>query len=253
MNTMNGRMMTMKGQQQHDGLPYEEMGYCPPPNRKLPPVPGQHSNYNTIDRIKNGRANTELKVIMVVSGWDLTVLTGVPLTSPLYQLNGNTQTSGLHSQRVKHVYDMVNSILIEHACLNFCPNICTLNANQQTFWRVHSHIRDFIYMLRFHNNCFGRFLPVFCSAPKLTGQKKLGTLAPGNRADGGANGPQYDEIPYGDVPPPQTQMLNGHSGKGQLPDVPAEYSQVPNIPARQGMKSDDRRTSARSRQWRSRG
>jgi hypothetical protein len=56
MNTMNGRMLTMKQQQQqHDGLPYEEMGYCPPPNRKLPPVPGQHSNYNTIDRIKNGR------------------------------------------------------------------------------------------------------------------------------------------------------------------------------------------------------
>jgi hypothetical protein len=49
MNT-NGRMMTVK----RDGLPYEEMGYCPPPNRKLPPVPGQHSNYNTIDRIKNG-------------------------------------------------------------------------------------------------------------------------------------------------------------------------------------------------------
>nr|XP_040576477.1 Down syndrome cell adhesion molecule-like protein Dscam2 isoform X20 [Lepeophtheirus salmonis] len=50
MNTMNARMMTTK----RDGLPYEEMGYCPPPNRKLPPVPGQHSNYNTIDRIKNG-------------------------------------------------------------------------------------------------------------------------------------------------------------------------------------------------------
>ena len=52
MNTMNpNRMMTVK----RDGLPYEEMGYCPPPNRKLPPVPGQHSNYNTIDRIKNGK------------------------------------------------------------------------------------------------------------------------------------------------------------------------------------------------------
>ena len=25
------------------------------PHRKLPPVPGQHSNYNTIDRLKNGR------------------------------------------------------------------------------------------------------------------------------------------------------------------------------------------------------
>ena len=46
-------MMTVK----RDGLPYEEMGYCPPPNRKLPPVPGQHSNYNTIDRIKNGKTS----------------------------------------------------------------------------------------------------------------------------------------------------------------------------------------------------
>ena len=53
MNTMQGRMMTVK----RDGLPYEEMGYCPPPNRKLPPVPGQHSNYNTIDRIKNGKSS----------------------------------------------------------------------------------------------------------------------------------------------------------------------------------------------------
>ena len=52
MNTMNpNRMMTVK----RDGLPYEEMAYCPPPNRKLPPVPGQHSNFNTIDRIKNGK------------------------------------------------------------------------------------------------------------------------------------------------------------------------------------------------------
>ena len=29
MNTMNGRMVTMR----KDGLPYEEMGYVPPPNR----------------------------------------------------------------------------------------------------------------------------------------------------------------------------------------------------------------------------
>ena len=51
-------MMTMK----HEGLPYEEMAYCPPPNRKLPPVPGQHSNYNTIDRLKNGMClKTNLK------------------------------------------------------------------------------------------------------------------------------------------------------------------------------------------------
>ena len=53
--------------------------------------------------------------------------------------------------------------------------------------------------------------------------------------------PQYDEIPYGDVGPPgvgpQAQgqgFVDGHSGKGQLPQVPAEYSQVPNIPQRQG-------------------
>ena len=55
----NGHMMTVK----RDGLPYEEMGYCPPPNRKLPPVPGQHSNYNTIDRLKNG------KIFFVISSF----------------------------------------------------------------------------------------------------------------------------------------------------------------------------------------
>ena len=42
----------------------------------------------------------------------------------------------------------------------------------------------------------------------------------GGQGDGGANGVQYDEIPYGDVGP-------GPSGKGQLPEVPVEYSQVP--------------------------
>ena len=49
----------------------------------------------------------------------------------------------------------------------------------------------------------------------------------GGQGDGGANGVQYDEIPYGDVGP-------GPSGKGNLPEVPAEYSQVPQIPQRQG-------------------
>ena len=43
--------------------------------------------------------------------------------------------------------------------------------------------------------------------------------------------PQYDEIPYGDVGP------QGHSGKGQLPQVPAEYAQVPGVPQRQGTLS----------------
>lgn len=32
---------------------HEELGYIPPPNRKLPPVPG--TNYNTCDRIKRGK------------------------------------------------------------------------------------------------------------------------------------------------------------------------------------------------------
>ena len=40
--------------------------------------------------------------------------------------------------------------------------------------------------------------------------------------------PQYDEIPYGDVGD------IGHSGKGQLPQVPADYSEVPSVPQRQG-------------------
>ena len=45
--------------------------------------------------------------------------------------------------------------------------------------------------------------------------------------------PQYDEIPYGDVGLPGVGPP-GHSGKGQLPQVPAEYSQVPGVPQRQG-------------------
>ena len=64
-----------------DGLPYDEMGYVPPPNRlptggppsllklkcrnvyrKLPPVPGTNSNYNTIDRIKKGEAEDRADV-----------------------------------------------------------------------------------------------------------------------------------------------------------------------------------------------
>lgn len=28
--------------------------------------------------------------------------------------------------------------------------------------------------------------------------------------------------------------MQGHSGKGQLPEVPNEYSQVPQVPQRQG-------------------
>ena len=52
----------------------------------------------------------------------------------------------------------------------------------------------------------------------------------GGQGDGGAHGVQYDEIPYGDVGPGGP----GHSGKGNLPEVPVEYSQVPQIPQRQG-------------------
>ncbi len=46
--------------------------YCPPPNRKLPPVPGQHSNYNTIDRIKNGNILMFLSKLL----WELGRWTG---------------------------------------------------------------------------------------------------------------------------------------------------------------------------------
>ena len=35
---------------------HEELGYIPPPNRKLPPVPG--TNYNTCDRIKRGKKSS---------------------------------------------------------------------------------------------------------------------------------------------------------------------------------------------------
>ena len=45
-------------------------------------------------------------------------------------------------------------------------------------------------------------------------------------------GPQYDEIPYGDP-----AHLVG-SGRGMLPEVPAEYAQVPMIPARMGKTLD---------------
>ena len=78
MNTMrNGGVVTMR----KDGLPYDEMGYVPPPNRsptedhfsfmklkcgnvcrKLPPVPGTNSNYNTIDRIKKGEGEARTDV-----------------------------------------------------------------------------------------------------------------------------------------------------------------------------------------------
>merc|ERR1712106_215856 len=66
MNTMNGRMVTMR----KDGLPYEEMGYVPPPNRKLPPVPGTNSNYNTIDRIKKGKNGDVYAARTAYATWD---------------------------------------------------------------------------------------------------------------------------------------------------------------------------------------
>ena len=82
------------------------------------------------------------------------------------------------------------------------------------------------------------FLPVFdiCASSPLklhVGHKKqqqqngYSTWDPRKAKNGEV--PQYDEIPYGDVGP------GGHSGKGHLPEVPAEYSQVPQIPQRQGI------------------
>ncbi len=42
---------------------HEELGYIPPPNRKLPPVPG--TNYNTCDRIKRGKRFFFLSVLLM--------------------------------------------------------------------------------------------------------------------------------------------------------------------------------------------
>ena len=50
LNQAQGMGSTMKRGDMH-----EELGYIPPPNRKLPPVPG--SQYNTCDRIKRGKSS----------------------------------------------------------------------------------------------------------------------------------------------------------------------------------------------------
>ena len=74
-------------------------------------------------------------------------------------------------------------------------------------------------------------------------------------AEGGAYAAQYDEIPYGDVPPPNfdqaaaaaaSAAAAGHSGKGALPQVPSEYAQVPQIPARQGNSSSQQAAASGS-------
>lgn len=41
----------------------EELGYIPPPNRKLPPVP--NSQYNTCDRIKRGRSSRKTSFFLL--------------------------------------------------------------------------------------------------------------------------------------------------------------------------------------------
>jgi hypothetical protein len=43
----------------------DELGYIPPPNRKLPPVPG--TQYNTCDRIKRG--NYSIQSIFFISSF----------------------------------------------------------------------------------------------------------------------------------------------------------------------------------------
>lgn len=48
-NQASGGNATMK---RNGGDMRDELGYIPPPNRKLPPVPG--TQYNTCDRIKRG-------------------------------------------------------------------------------------------------------------------------------------------------------------------------------------------------------
>lgn len=40
----------------------DELGYIAPPNRKLPPVPGGPSSYNTCDRIKRGTVISKYQI-----------------------------------------------------------------------------------------------------------------------------------------------------------------------------------------------
>lgn len=44
----------------------DELGYIPPPNRKLPPVPG--TQYNTCDRIKRGKTFVFFKDLLSLFG-----------------------------------------------------------------------------------------------------------------------------------------------------------------------------------------
>ncbi len=77
----------------------------------------------------------------------------------------------------------------------------------------------------------------------------------------GEFGPQYDEIPYGDVAPgggdavarpvqnggaAVAEAQGNSSGKGKLPEVPSEYSQVPQVPARQGKEYELKKTGGES-------
>ena len=100
-----------------DGLPYEEMGYSgPPPNRclvpplvkwtmsvschytlfrKLPPVPGTNSNYNTIDRIKKGKCSDfvssfkdgmpKIKLFSLLSWYFICTQSGQTLMSIIFE------------------------------------------------------------------------------------------------------------------------------------------------------------------------
>lgn len=94
-------------------------------------------------------------------------------------------------------------------CCTFKPPLLTTKKPPQTKTKTPGRNKDFI-----SKSNFSTWDP-----------RKLGKAGGGDPL-----GPQYDEIPYGDVPPPHIAA----TGRGMLPEVPAEYSQVPMVPARQG-------------------
>ena len=94
----------------------------------------------------------------------------------------------------------------------------------------------YIIVVLIHVYFYSPYLTPHYSQTDYTGSKKqqqqngYSTWDPRKMKTGEV--PQYDEIPYGDVGHIGHEI--GHSGKGQLPTVPADYSEVPQVPQRQG-------------------
>ena len=148
MNTMrNGQgMMTMK----HDGLPYEEMGYCPPPNRKLPPVPGVHSNYNTIDRIKDGKkicfSSINFFGISALRKW-VNEQTRNECSINLWTLN--TKPVAVRVWTVLYVYEIVCTMLSQLKLL-----LQRLLMNGWVIWESGNNLFAVLHLFGSHFKCY---------------------------------------------------------------------------------------------------